>query len=149
MTRNIAETLIGAVVLAVAVIFLVFAYTQSDVRRVSGYTVVAQFTAIGTLNEGADVRISGIKVGSVHRMDIDPETYLARVTLSIDDEIKLPLDTSASIGAEGLLGGAFIALEPGGEDAVLAAGDEIQYTQAAPDLIGLITQLVFSQKNTN
>lgn len=148
MSRNIAETLIGAVVLAVAVIFLAFAYQQNTAQTVSGYTISGEFTGVGGLTNGADVRISGIKVGSVLDQTIDPETFMARVTMSIDDKIKLPTDTSARISSEGLLGGSYVALEPGAEERVIEPGGNLVYTQAAADLVSLLTQLVFSQKET-
>lgn len=146
MSRNIAETLIGALVLVVALVFVVFTLRQNTVQTVSGYAVHGEFTGVGGLTTGADVRLSGIKVGSVLEQTIDPETYMARVTMSIDESIKLPTDTSARISSEGLLGGSFVALDPGAEDAMIQPGGEIIYTQAAADLVGLLTQLVFSQK---
>lgn len=146
MKRNIVETLIGAIVLVVAIGFFSYAYSRADVGTVSGYTVNADFTGVGSLTTGADVRISGIKVGSVVRQELDPVTFMAKVTLSIDDAIELPTDTTAAVGIEGLLGGAFVSLEPGGEEELLADGGQIIFTQAAPDIIGLVTQLVFSQK---
>jgi len=146
MTRNAAETLIGALVLVVAIGFFAFAYRQSGVSTVPGYELVAEFSNVGTLPVGADVRISGIKVGAVTDQEIDPETYMARVSLSIDKAIKVPSDTTASVATEGLLGGAYVKLDPGGEDRMLADGGTITYTQGAADLVGLLTQLVFSQK---
>ncbi len=147
MKRNIVETLIGAIVLVVAIGFFTYAYSRADVGTVSGYTVNAEFTGVGALATGADVRISGIKVGSVVRQELDPTTFMARVTLSIDDSIELPTDTTAAVGIEGLLGGAYVALEPGGEEELIGNGGQILFTQAAPDIIGLVTQLVFSQKD--
>jgi len=147
MKRNIVETLIGAIVLVVAIGFFSFAYSRADVGTVSGYTINADFTGVGSLTAGADVRISGIKVGSVVSQELDPDTFMARVTLSIDDAIELPTDTSAAVGIEGLLGGAFVSLEPGGEEELITNGGQIVFTQAAPDIIGLVTQLVFSQKD--
>ena len=146
MKRNIVETIIGAVVLVVAIGFFTFAYSRTDVGTVAGYQVSADFTSVGSLTPGADVRISGIKVGSVLHQELNPETFLARVVMSIDDRIALPTDTSASIGMEGLLGGAYMKLEPGGDEAMLADGDSIWLTQAAVDIIDLVGQSVFSQK---
>lgn len=146
MRRNIVETLIGAVVLVVAIGFFAYAYSTAEVGTVSGYPVTAQFTGVGSLSPGADVRISGIKVGSVVSQDLDPQTFMARVTMSIRNDIELTSDTTAAVSMEGLLGGAFVVLEPGGEEDVIAPGGEILFTQAAPDIIGLVTQLVFSQK---
>ena len=129
MNRNIAETLIGALVLVVAIGFIGFAYSKSDIQTVEGYVVVAKFTGVGSLTEGADVRISGIKVGSVLKQTIDIESYMAEVTMSIEERIELPLDTTAEISTEGLLGGAYVSLDPGGEEQIIADGGEITYTQ--------------------
>ena len=147
MKRNIVETIIGAIVLVVAVGFFAFAYTRTEGGTVSGYEIVAEFTGVGTLAPGADLRISGIKVGSVLRQELDPETFMARVVLSIDDKVELPSDTSASIGMEGLLGGAYIALEPGGDIEMLGNGGMILFTEAALDLASIVRQVVMSPKD--
>lgn len=144
MKRNIVETSIGAVVLAVAVGFFAYAYSRADVGAAAGYPVHAEFTAVGALAVGADVRISGIDVGSVVDLDLNRETYMARVTMHVRDDIELTTDTTAVIAIEGLLGGAYVALEPGGEIDLIPPGGEILFAQAAPDVIGLMTQLVFS-----
>ena len=146
MKRNIVETLIGAIVLVVAVGFFTFAYSRSEVGTVAGYPIAAEFTSVGSLITGADVRISGIKVGSVVSQELDTDTFMARVTMNIDDAVMLSTDTTAAVSMEGLLGGAFVVLEPGGEEENIAPGGEILFTQAAPDIIGLVTQLVFSEK---
>ena len=144
MKPNIVETLIGAVVLAVAAGFFAYAYSRADVGPAGGYPVHAEFTSVGALDVGADVRIGGIKVGSVARQDLDPETFLARVTMTVRDDVALPADTFAAIKAESLLGGAYVALEPGGDSETIPPGGEILFAQAAPDMIDLMTQMVFS-----
>ncbi|RJF87902.1 outer membrane lipid asymmetry maintenance protein MlaD [Oleomonas cavernae] len=143
MSSNLVETLIGAVVIGVAAVFLIFAYTNVGARTGGGYDVVARFDRVDGLPTGADVRISGIKVGSVTAQLLDPKTYRATVHLSISAGIELPDDSSAKIASEGLLGGAYIAIEPGGSDKPLQAGGEIKYTQSSVDLMGLISRAVF------
>lgn len=147
MTRNIAETLIGAVVLLVAAGFLFFAYDRSDMKAVNGYQIAAKFTAVGSLKAGADVRVSGIRIGSVISQEIQSDSFLALVNMSIDPSINLPEDTFASISQDGLLGDTYIKLEPGGADETLQAGAVITDTAPAPDLFGLINQLVYSTDN--
>ena len=144
MTRNIVETLIGASVLAVAAGFFAYAYSRADMGSADGYPVHARFSAVGGLTPGADVRISGIRVGAVETMELDAETYAARVTMHIRDDVALTADTTAAIKAEGLLGGAYVALEPGGDIDTIPSGGEILFAQAAPDLVDLMSRMVFS-----
>lgn len=145
MSRSIVETLMGAFVLAVAVAFVVFAYGRTTVATVSGYEVLAKFDRLDGLNPGADVRISGIKVGSVVNMTLDPNSFRAIARISIAPGYKLPVDSSISIVSDGLLGGKYASVEPGGADEVIAPGGEIKYTQSSILLEQLIGKLVFDQ----
>lgn len=143
MNSNLVETLIGAIVLVVAGFFLAFAYSTAGPSQGSGYQLLAKFDRIDGLPTGADVRISGIKVGSVVGQALDPVTYRATVQLEVQDSVTLPDDSSVKIASEGLLGGAYIAIEPGGSEAMLKPGGEIKYTQSAVDLMGLLSRAVF------
>lgn len=145
MNRNPVETIIGAVVLVVAALVLVFAYTSASLRPVRGYEVLAKFDRIDGLQVGTDVRISGIKVGTVVSLVLEPASFLAVARLSISDTVKLPKDTVAQISSEGLLGGKFMALVPGGDTAMIKPGGEISFTQSPVNLEDLIGQLIFSQ----
>ena len=146
MKRSVVETVLGAVVLFVAGFFLVFSYNTANVKKVGGYEVVADFSGIGGLAGGDDVLISGVKVGTVTGVALNPETYLARVHLSIDDAVKLPDDTAALISSESLLGGRYLALEPGASEDMLEPGDRIEYTQAPQNLEQLLGQFIFSMQ---
>ncbi|MEE8272279.1 MAG: outer membrane lipid asymmetry maintenance protein MlaD [Alphaproteobacteria bacterium] len=143
MQRNMIETVMGAVVLAVAMFFLIFAYTSAGLGRVDGYEVTAKFSSIAGLAVGSDVRISGVKVGSVIGQELDTTTFLAEVRMSIDDSIELPTDTAAVIASEGLLGGKYMRLDPGGDIDIIADGGIIEYTQSPPDLEELLGQVIF------
>src|SRR5439155_15797373 len=110
MTGNVIETVMGAVVLVVAALFLFFAYSMSQVRTVQGYSVTAQFQAVDGIRDGGDVRIAGVKVGTVLSETLDPKTYLATVRMSINPDYKLPDDTVAEIVSAGLLGDRYMAL---------------------------------------
>jgi phospholipid/cholesterol/gamma-HCH transport system substrate-binding protein len=145
MTRSIVETLIGAIVLAVAIGFIVFAYSRSSVATVNGYEVFARFTRIDGLNRGADVRIGGIKVGSVVDMSLDPKTYLAIARFSIAPEFKLPTDSSVAVVNDGLLGGKYVSIEPGGLDEYVRPGGELAYTQSSIQIDQLIGKFVFDK----
>ena len=145
MGKNLIETLMGSVVIAGAVIFMAFAYSKADVGAVSGYTVKAKFDRIDGINVGGDVRLSGIKVGTVVEEILDPNTYFAVVTLSIDNSIKLPTDTSAACTSSGLLGDKYLNLSPGADDTMIPEGGEIESTQGCIDLFALLGQMIFSQ----
>ncbi len=144
MRRNVIETVLGGVVLAVAAVFLTFAYKSADLRKVQGYELTANFSSITGLQSGADVRISGVKVGSVSALTLDPKSYQAVVHLSIDNTVKLPKDTAAVIASESLLGGKFLSLEPGGDPDVIKPNGRVEYTQSTPGLEQLLGQVIFS-----
>ncbi|MBX9633877.1 MAG: MlaD family protein, partial [Magnetospirillum sp.] len=129
MGRNLIETIMGAVVLGVAGFFLAFAYNHADLKQVKGYDITAQFASVGGLENGADVRINGIKVGTVAGHALDPNTFNAVVRLTILPDIHLPKDTVATIGSEGLLGGKFLKLEPGRSSDRIAEGGMISKTK--------------------
>src|SRR5512145_2657964 len=119
MRRSVIETIMGAVVLVIAGLFLFFAYTSSDVRATNGYELIARFNRVDGLADGSDVRMSGIKIGSVVGQQLDPSSYRAVVRISIESVIQLPVDTSARIQSDGLLGNAYMVLEPGGAEEML------------------------------
>ena len=143
MSRSLVETLLGAVVLAVAVGFIVFAYTRSGVATVSGYEVSAAFNRVDGIANGSDVRIGGIKVGTVIGRELEPETFRAVLRMSIAETIALPTDSTAAVVSDGLLGGKFIDLQPGAEEALLADGGRISYTQSSLLLEELIGKFAF------
>lgn len=145
MSRSIVETVLGAVVLIVAFGFLGWAYTNSSAGDPGGYQLKAQFDRVDGLDVGADVRISGIKIGRVLSQAIDPITYRAQVEFSVSNTIELPSDTSAAIVSTGLLGGKYLALVPGAEDIMLSDGEEVAFTQSSVNLEDLIGQFIFSQ----
>ena len=144
MHRNTIEAILGAVVLFAAAFFLWFAYNVADMRTTSGYEVLAKFDKIGGLKIGSDVRLSGIKVGTVSALSLDEKTYMANVKITVQNSVKLPVDSVAEISSEGLLGGNFLSLVPGSEDAVIANGGQIKYTQGPVDLVQLLGRFIFS-----
>jgi phospholipid/cholesterol/gamma-HCH transport system substrate-binding protein len=145
MTGNVIETVMGGVVLVVAALFLFFAYTTSQVRAVQGYQLTAQFDSVSGIHDGSDVRIAGVKVGSIVSETLDPKTFLADVRMSIDPAYKLPDDTVAEILSAGLLGDRFMALVPGGSEQMIPPGGRIKFTQSPVSLENLIGQMIFSQ----
>ncbi len=147
MKRNVIETVLGAVVLGVAFLFLAFSYSSADVGSTDGYEVSARFSSIGALGVGDKVVVSGVKIGNVSRISLDKETYLADVFLDIGHDYKLPDDTAAFISSESLLGGLYMQLEPGASEEMLAPGDVIQYTQAPQNLEQLLGQFIFNMQD--
>lgn len=145
MQHNLIETVMGAVVLVVAALFLFFSYTASGRRSVDGYAVNASFERVDGISIGSDVRLAGIKIGSVTDQTLDPKTYLATIKMVVDRSVRLPSDTSAEIVSSGLLGEKYLALVPGGAAEMLPDGGQIRYTQAPVSLEGMIGQLIFSK----
>lgn len=146
MKRSVIETILGAVVIGVAAFFLLFSYKMGNVANPNGYMLTADFSGIGGLKSGDDVLISGVKVGTVTGVSLIPDSYLARVSLNIDASVKLPSDTAALISSESLLGGRYLALEPGADEEVIENGGHIYYTQAPQNLEQLLGQFIFSMQ---
>jgi phospholipid/cholesterol/gamma-HCH transport system substrate-binding protein len=140
MASNAAETMIGAVVLAITAGFLVYAANTADIGPDGpGYELVAKFRKAEGIDVGGDVRIAGIKVGKISDMTLNPDTYFATITFIIDDDVKVPEDSLAKITSASLLGDSFIAIDPGGSDLMLEPGEELGFTQSSisvGDLIG-------------
>src|SRR5919202_485703 len=149
--RSLAEVLSGAIVLAVAAVFLGYAVLHSGrgAGAAEGMTLHANFDRIDGLANGADVRIAGVKVGTVTDSRINPETFAAELTMKVDRSLKLPVDTSAEITSEGLLGGKYVSLVPGGSDRMLADGGRITETQGSVSLESLLGRFIFSVTQMN
>lgn len=146
MKRSIIETVLGAIVLLVAGVFLAFSYKTANVASPDGYEIFADFSGIGGLKAGDDVQISGVKVGTVTDVELNDDNFLARVHLSVDSKLKLPSDTAALISSESLLGGRYLSLEPGADDETIPPGGRIEYTQAPQNLEQLLGQFIFSMQ---
>jgi len=144
MQRNMLEVVMGAVVLLAAAGFIALAYEAADMKGAGGYQIVAEFGSTGGLAVGDDVRISGIKVGQIIAQQLDPVTYVAKVSMSIDPTVKIPSDSSARITSASLLGGNYLELLPGGADKVLETGAIIYDTRDPVSLTDLLGKAVFS-----
>jgi phospholipid/cholesterol/gamma-HCH transport system substrate-binding protein len=142
--RGIGEVLTGAVVMLAAAGFLAFAVGHSGRTAAVGYRLYASFDHIDGLNPGADVRIAGVKVGNVLETRVDPKTFLATVTMSVKENIRLPKDTAAEVTSESLLGGKFLNLSPGGDPEDLPKGGVITITQSSVSLEQLLGKFIFS-----
>ena len=143
MGNRLVESVMGAVVLLIAGLFVVFAWTTADLRNVEGTLYRAQFGSVGALAPGNDVRIGGVKVGSVTSQAIDPKTYRAVVLFSVRADLRLPVDTEASISSDGLLGGKYLRLKVGRSTEMLAADATLTRTRDALSLEDLLGRAIF------
>ena len=144
MSENITETVVGALVIAAAGFFLFFAgqTTGYGSDRGGHYELLASFRSAEGVSLGTDVRLAGVKVGTVTGMDLNPETFRADVRFSVQDNILIPDDSAVTVASEGLLGGVYVELVPGGSPFNLDPGGEIEDTQSAVSLITLLLKFV-------
>ncbi len=143
MANQTTEVLVGGAVLAVAAGFFAYAAQitgAGPVRNSAGYT--ASFTSVEGIGVGTDVRLGGVKVGTVTSLALNPVTFRADTGFTVDDTIRLPEDTAVIISSEGLLGGSFVELVPGGSPFNLEPGAEIEDTQSAVSLVTLLLRFV-------
>ena len=139
MANSVAETVIGAVVLAAAAGFVLYAGKTRGVEISGGsYPLSASFRSAEGIAVGSDVRLAGISVGSVTGLELDPASYQARATLTVRDGLEIPEDSDVKIASESLLGGSFVEISPGASEFMLQAGDEIVNTQGSVSLLNLL-----------
>ncbi|MBE2278611.1 MAG: outer membrane lipid asymmetry maintenance protein MlaD [Rhodobacteraceae bacterium] len=143
MSHSAAEVLAGAAVLAVAAGFAIYAAGASGLGGgAATYPLVASFRSIEGISEGADVRLAGVKVGTLRDIRLNPQTYFADTTIDMTQGVELPADSAILISQDGLLGGSYVEILPGGAIEMLAPGDEIEDTQGAVSLISLLMKFV-------
>lgn len=143
MASERSEILAGAAVLAVAVAFVVYAGQMAGVGTgVNGYPVKASFRAVDGINVGSDVRLAGLKVGTITSLTLNPQTFFADATILLRDDVQLPADSAILISSEGLLGGNYVEILPGGAPENLGPGDEIEDTQGSVSLVSLLLKFV-------
>ncbi|MDQ2095333.1 outer membrane lipid asymmetry maintenance protein MlaD [Rhodalgimonas zhirmunskyi] len=143
MSENKTEVVVGGLVLAVALGFVVYAGQATGLAKGrTGYPLTASFRSIEGVTVGTDVRLSGVKVGTVTDIALNHETYRADTTFTVGEGIKVPDDSSVVISSEGLLGGNFVEIYPGGSLFFFEPGDEILDTQGSVSLISLLLKYV-------
>jgi phospholipid/cholesterol/gamma-HCH transport system substrate-binding protein len=143
MSENRTEVLVGGAVLALAVGFLVYVLQAAGVSRApAGYELRAAFRSVEGVKVGTDVRMAGVRIGSVTQLSLNPETFFAEARFAIRDGIALPTDSAVLVASEGLLGGYFVEILPGGALETLGPGDEIEDTQGAVSLTTLLLKFV-------
>lgn len=143
MKKNPIEAVLGFAVLIFAGLFLFFAAGHIDVRPVDGYKLRASFTKVGGLEMGADIRINGIKVGSVTKIELMPETYMAEVELTIKNDVRLPKDTTASIVDAGIMGDKYVRLDVGKDTQKVLPNGRLNNTKPYRSLEDNVREFIF------
>lgn len=147
MAADKTEILTGAGVLAVAIGFAAYVAQGAGFRPVSdSYALKASFRSVEGVTVGTDVRLAGVKVGTVTALRLNPQTYFADATISVQRDVALPSDSTILVSSEGLLGGAFVELQPGGSPETLQPGAEIEDTQGAVSVVSLLMKFVGGDK---
>lgn len=146
MSHSVAEVLTGAAVLAVGIGFAVWAANGAGrgFGATQTYPLTASFRAVDGIQVGSDVRLAGLKVGTITKLELNPATFFADATISMRQGIELPSDSAILISQDGLLGGSYVEIQPGGMADVLGPGDEIEDTQGSVSLISLLLKFVGS-----
>lgn len=143
MSHNKTEVLVGGVVLAIAIGFLVYAAQIAGLRATSGgYPLTASFRSLEGVSVGTDVRLAGVKIGSVASVELNSETFRADTVITVRDGIEIPDDSAITIASEGLLGGNFVEIVPGGSPFMFEPSSEIEDTQSAVSLVSLLLKFV-------
>lgn len=144
MAENTTEVLIGGLVLAAAIGFAVYGAQVAGLGNSGGsqYPLTASFRSLEGVNVGTDVRLAGVKIGTVTDVNLNPDTYRADTTVSLRATTQVPDDSSIIVSSEGLLGGNFVEIVPGGSPFYFAPGDEITDTQGAVSLVTLLLKFV-------
>lgn len=143
--NNYFEIIVGTFVLFCAVFFLFGSMKSAKVKGgESGYNLIAKFDNIEGINSGSDVKISGVKVGTVVEQFLDEKSYRATLKIILKNSVQLPADSSAKISSEGLLGSKFLSIEIGSEEEMLKAGEEIRFTQSSVNFEDLLGKFIFN-----
>lgn len=149
MSENTTEVLMGGAVLAVALGFLAYAGQVTGFSGGGGdaYELTASFRAADGVNVGTDVRLAGVKVGRVTSIALDPQTYRADTVFTVVNGIEVPDDSAVAVSSEGLLGGNYVEILPGGSPFYFQPGDEIEFTQGSVSLVSLLMKFVTGKKD--
>ncbi len=147
MAENTTEILVGAAVLAAGIGFAVYAGQVAGLSRAGDtYSLSASFRSLEGVGVGSDVRLAGVKVGTVAEVTLNPETFRADTQVALDRRIDIPDDSAIVISSEGLLGGNFVEIVPGGSPFKFEPGDEILDTQGAVSLVSLLLKFVAGEQ---
>jgi len=147
--HNFFDFLVGTIVLGVAITFFTISFKSSKISSDNGYKILAKFDNADGINIGSDIKISGVKIGTISEQNLDAESFQAVLKFNIYNHIKIPTDSSAKIVSEGLLGSKYIAITPGGGDEFMKEGQEINFTQSSINFEELLGKFIFNGKDNN
>ncbi len=147
--KNYFEFVVGSFVLLCALFFFVSSFRSANVGGKSGYVLLAKFDNVDGIKSGSDVKISGVKIGNVNEQFIDEKTYRAELKLTINNGIKIPVDSSVKIASEGLLGSKYLSISPGSSEETLSTGGEIIFTQSSVNFEDLLGKFIFSNNKSS
>ena len=143
MQRNWTEILTGGLVLIAAVVFTILSFQRAGFSGTSeSYELTASFRSVEGVSIGTDVRMAGVKIGSVKDITLNPLSFRADLTVILSRQLEIPDDSAIIIASEGLLGGTFVEIQPGGSPFIMEAGDEFNDTQGAVSLLNLLLRYV-------
>ncbi len=147
MKINFIDAFLGLLVLLVTGLFLLYVYVTIDTKlfKSGGFQLHARFDNIDGIVTGSKVKLSGVNIGTVNNISLEPDSFYALITMNFDRQFNFPDDTEASIQLEGLLGGSYISILPGGSEVILLNDQEILYTQGSTSLLNLMLKFA----NTN
>ena len=147
MKINFIDAFLGFLVLLLTGLFLIYMYITIDSKffKSDGFQLQARFDNIDGIVAGSKVKLSGVNIGTVKSISLEPEDFYALITMNFDKQFNFPDDTEASVQLEGLLGGSYISILPGGSDVILLNDQEILYTQGSTSILNLM--LKFADTN--
>ena len=149
MKKNFFEAIIGTLVLICAAFFIITSFKGSSIVTSDGYQIIAKFNNSDGISIGSDVKISGVKIGNVLSQQLDHKSYKAKLVMTIDPSIKIPVDSSIKIVSEGLLGSKYLLINPGSEEEFFQNNDQIEYTQSSVNFEELLGKFIFNSQNYN
>ncbi len=143
MSESSTEVIMGTAVLALAAAFVFYVTNATGARSTDGsYELTASFRSVQGIDVGTEVKVAGVKVGTITDLELNPRTFRADARFTVSDDMLLPDDSAILISSEGLLGGNYVEISPGGSPTNLEPGDEIEFTQGSVSLVQLLMKFV-------
>ena len=144
MRYNSIEILMGAIVLTIAIGFLSLGMKSINNNQKVGYDISLIFGSSAGLKNGDNVKISGINVGKIINLDLNLEDYNAKVEIKLNQNIKIPDDSSARITSSSLLGGNFVDIIPGVSNTYMKPNDIMYDTSDSVSFTDMLGKVIYS-----